>query len=159
MLAGASNSLNASFISTCSKAEKAALRLIARAEQTSFGLAVKLERKGFEAAVVREVIEQLLDRKLLDDERFAELWIRSCLVRKAPSPIWLQASLMKRGIDRDSSLRAIKKVLDYDTEYALLLKYIEKMDVSKNKKQINLKTKLKSEGFSYETLERIFNSK
>ena len=131
-LAGASSSPSASFIAenpidkenftaSCSKAEAIALRLIARAEQTSFGLKAKLERRGFEAAVIKEVIEQLLNRELLNDERFAGLWIRSCLNRKALSPLRLLASLRKRGIDRHSSLKAMEKVLDHETEYALLL--------------------------------------
>ncbi|MCL2128065.1 MAG: regulatory protein RecX, partial [Treponema sp.] len=38
------------FASSCLRAEKAALRLIARAEQNVFGLARKLEKRGHDAA-------------------------------------------------------------------------------------------------------------
>ena len=122
-------------------------------------MALKLERRGFDRAVTQEVISRLFDRKLLNDQRFAELWIQSCLNRKTVSPLWLLVSLGRRGIDRDSSLKALKAVLDHETEYALLLKYLEKMDISKKKKPGNLKSHLKYEGFSYEVLEKIFNSK
>ena len=109
--------------------------------------------------MVQVVISGLLERGLLNDERYAELWIRSCLTRKAPSPLWLLVSLGKKGIGRNSSLAAIKKVLDPETEYALLLKYMEKMDISKEEKPSRLKSLLKYQGFSNEVLELFFNYK
>jgi len=138
------------FNAACNKAEKAALRLIARAEQNSFGLMVKLEKNGFDRTVIRAVISGLLDRGLLDDERYAMLWLRSRLAKKAQSPKWLLNSLRKRGIDRHSSQRALAKVLDSDTEYSLLLRYIGEKE---NLNSWN-RPKLKHEGFSLEALER-----
>ena len=146
------------FAARCYLAEKAALRLIARAEQNSLGLTAKLERRGYDASVVKAVISRLLGRNLLNDERYAELWIRSCLARKTQSPLWLLASLQKRGIDRDTAKRTIKKVLDEETEYSLLLKYIEKIDILDNNIKNGSKTKLKCEGFSPEILNRFFDS-
>ena len=145
---------------SCSRAEEIALRLIARAEQNSLGLMAKLERKGFDTAVIREVISGLLDRGLLNDERYAELWLRSRLIKQVKSPNWLLFSLKKRGIDRNSSAEALEKVLDPDTEYTLLLKYMEKLENTKafkDKKDFSLRTLLKHEGFSIETLDRYFN--
>ena len=49
------------------RAEKAALRLIARAEQCSGGLARKLEKRGCTAASVSAVILQLCELDLLND--------------------------------------------------------------------------------------------
>jgi len=141
------------FTALCYKAEEAALRLIARAEQNSFGLMVKLERKGFDTTVIKAVISGLLDHGLLDDERYAALWLRSRLVKKAQSPKWLIVSLRKKGIDRHSSHKALEKVLDPDAEYALLLRYIAEQ---KSKDSCN-KAKLKYEGFSSEVLERYFD--
>ena len=146
------------FAAGCYKAEKVALRLIARAEQSSLSLTAKLEKRGIEIAVAKTVIALLLDRKLLDDARYAELWVRSCLTRKTPSPLWLLASLGKKGIDRDSSRSAIQKVLDEETEYTMLLKYIEKMDIlDKNGAKGGLKAHLKYQGFSIETITRFFD--
>ena len=67
------------FAAACYKAEKAAARLIARAEQNSFGLAAKLERRGHDTRAVKAVISVLSDRNLLDDARYAERWILSRL--------------------------------------------------------------------------------
>ena len=146
------------FAAECNKAEKIALNLIARAEQNSLGLTFKLEKRGIEAAVAKSVVSGFLEKNLVNDERYAGLWIRSCLARKTPSPLWLLAALQKRGIDRETSQKTIKKALDEETEYSLLLKYIKKMDILDNNNKGWLKTRLKFEGFSPEILDRYFGS-
>ena len=132
------------FTAACNKAEKVALRLIARAEQNRLGLTAKLEKRGFDAAVTKAVVSSLLDRNLLSDERYAELWLRSRLSSgKKLSPLWLRSSLAKRGIDINSSKKALKTVLDPETELLLLEKYLGTSAQSR----IN-KAQLKREGFS-----------
>ena len=147
------------FAAVCYQAEKTSLRLIARAEQSSFGLVAKLERRGFGANAAKAVVSCLLKRNLLDDERYAELWIRSRLtITKAPSPQWLLAALSKRGISRNSSSKAIEKVLDPETEYNLLLRYLSKARHPKRKKAFSTRVQLKHEGFSSAALDRYFDS-
>jgi len=143
------------FTASCLKAEKIAEKLIARAEQNSFALSAKLDKKGFETAVVKTVISGLLDRGLLNDQRYAELWLRSRLGKKARSPRILLLSLRKKGIDRHSSQKALDKVLDSDTEYTLLLKYVETLEESEISA---LRSLLKFEGFSLESVTRYFDN-
>ena len=146
------------FAAACYRAEKAALRLIARAEQNSLALTAKLERRKFDADVARAVVSRLLEQDLLDDGRFAERWVRSRLaVRKPPSPQGLLAALGKRGIDRKSSLKALDKVLDSQTEYELLLKYLERTQFPQGKRIFSLRAQLKHEGFSSAALDRYFD--
>jgi regulatory protein len=141
----------------CYRAEKAALRLIARAEQNSMGLSAKLEHRGFAARVVKAVVSRLLDRNLLDDQRYAELWIRSRLsTRKRVSPRWLEISLGRKGIDRTSLRNALKNALDPETEYNLLENYIENTSLPGNGTG-SLRSNLKHEGFSIELIERYFD--
>jgi len=142
------------FAALCYGVEKAALRYIARAEQNSLFLTAKLERKHPEL-VVKKVISHLLDLNLINNERYAELWVRSRL-SQGKSPRWLLASLGKRGINRNSSLNALKKVLDPETEYKLLLKYFEKIGVGEQESAAIPRARLKSEGFSNATLDRNF---
>ena len=147
------------FTASCNKAEEAALRLIARAEQNSLGLIAKLERKEFDTNVIKAVISGLIERGLLNDERYAELWLRSRLAKKIQSPKSLLISLRKRGIDRNSAKKALEKVLDEDAEYALLLQYLEKLEKtppSKAKKVPSQRAQLKYEGFSALSLDRYF---
>ena len=147
------------FAASCYRVEKAALRLIARAEQNSLGLTAKLGRRGYDRAVVNAVISGLQNRNLLNDRRYAEHWIRSRLASgNAKSPRWMRASLGKRGIDRNSSAGALDEVLDPETEYTLLLKYIEKGRIGKKEKADLFKSKLKFEGFSSAVLSRYFDN-
>ena len=145
------------FDADCIKAEKIALRLIARAEQSVAGLTAKLEKRGVDPSIARQVISGLLEKKLLDDTRYAERWVHAHLwVKKALSPLWFLVSLEKRGVNRETCLTAINKVLDEDTEYSLLLKFIDRMDVSIKKTSL-FRIKLKREGFSPEALNRFFD--
>ena len=147
------------FAAACYLAEKAALKLIARAEQNSMGLTAKLEQRGHKTAAVKAVVLRLLDRNLLNDERYSELWLRSRLSRgKRISPRWLLVSLGKRGIDRNSSHRALQKVLNPETEYTLLLKYVEKTGVPGDEKEEIPRAWLKCEGFSSAVLDKYFCS-
>ena len=145
------------FAASCYKVEKAALRLIARAEQNSLGLTAKLGRRFSDSAAVKAVVSRFLDRNLLDDGRYAERWIRSHLSGNR-SPRWLLVSLAKRGIPRGVSLDALETVLDPETEYIQLLNYLEKTGFPKHKGRISLRAQLRFEGFSPAALDRYFDA-
>ena len=145
--------------SACFRAEKTALRLIARAEQCSAGLSRKLEKRGYERVCVNAVISRLLDLRLLDDCRFAQLWLESRL-RLARSPRRLLIALCARGVDRGDADAAIKAVLDDDAEFSLLARFVKKQ--ARKIRNIgddtrSLKYMLKSEGFSLTAIERFLN--
>ncbi|GHV95411.1 hypothetical protein AGMMS50293_17310 [Spirochaetia bacterium] len=158
------------FASACLRAEKAALRLIARAEQSVFGLSRKLERRGCTPACTRAVISRLIDLELLDDRRFARLWLETRLLRPA-SPRRLFGGLRARGIDHDDAESALKAVLDDETEQALLARFAAKQRRSRAFRNAEtkaaeyrwgfdalrtLKFLLKSEGFSTGAIQRYF---
>ncbi|MDR0444412.1 MAG: recombination regulator RecX [Treponema sp.] len=141
------------FASECLRAEKAALRLITRAEQCTSGLSRKLEQKRHSAACVNAVLSQLTELKLVDDSRFARLWLESRL-RLARSPRRLQSALANRGIDRETAQTALKTVLNEETEQLLLSRFAEKRLRKTDERQ--LKYLLKSEGFSREAINQYF---
>ena len=146
------------FASLCLRAEKIALRLIARAEQHSRGLTAKLERRGFKADVASAVVHNFQNRNMLDDRRYAERWIRSRLnLKKAPTPRWLYSSLGKRGIDRAEVKAAMGAVLDPETEFFLLQKYQERNKSPDSDKSGYIKFFLKNEGFSSTAIERFLD--
>jgi regulatory protein len=116
------------FAAACYRAERAALRLIARAEQTETGLSLKLEHRGHDRESVSAVVSRFVSLGLINDERYAGLWIRSRLARasgKVPSPRKLSAALRNRGIDSSTVRKVLKKTLDTETELALLSRYME----------------------------------
>jgi regulatory protein len=171
--AAASNSLNVSVIteaveetallqtSACLRAEKAALRLIARAEQCSAGLTRKLEKRGHETACVKTVISRLIELKLLDDSRFVRLWLGSRL-HFARSPRQLLFALCRRGIERDDAETGLKTALDEETEFTLLTrfakKYPRKFYITEKNTVRSLKYLLKNEGFSLAVIEQFLEN-
>ena len=139
------------FASACLRAEKAALKLIARAEQTCLGLSRKLEKRGHKAACIRAVISRLTGLGLVNDRRFARLWLESRL-RLTRSPRRLLSALCGRGIDRDDAGAALKTVLDEETEFALLSRFAKKH--SKKNEGRSMKYMLRNEGFSRQAIQK-----
>jgi len=138
----------------CLRTEKAALRLIARAEQNSSGLRYKLEKRGHEVSCINTVIEKLTSLNLVDDSRYAKFWLQSRL-HLARSPRRLLAGLCGRGIPRGEAEAAIKNVLNDETELSLLERFAKKYSRKiKNKRE--LKIFLKGEGFSAQIIEQFF---
>ena len=152
----------------CPRAEKAALRLIARAEQSYSGLSRKLEKRGYEKDCIDRVLSVLVEMRILDDHRFVRLWLESRLSRRTDSPRRLLSSLCARGIERDDAQSGLKTALDTETEWELLTRYVKKLEKSKSFRKGTavstssrgtrpvrpLKLILKSEGFSPRTIQR-----
>jgi regulatory protein len=138
------------FAAACFRAERTALRLVARAEQTVRGLSRKLDRRGFDSACVQAVLRRLGELGVVDDRRFASLWVQARLARRGESPRRLLTGLRGRGIGRDDAEAAVKPALDFQNESALLGKYIEKFHLVPDAEDggQSLKRRLKSEGFS-----------
>ncbi|MDR0390166.1 MAG: recombination regulator RecX [Spirochaetaceae bacterium] len=114
------------FAASCYRAERAALRLIARAEQCSLGLSGKLEKRGHDPSCIKEVMVRLHDLGIVDDRRFAERWLGARLSRSADTPLGLKAKLCRRGIAPRTAAGAIKACLVAETEKKLLERYIQK---------------------------------
>ena len=131
------------------------MRLIARAEQTQKGFTLKLKRRGCEDDCIQAVVTKLVDLGLLNDERYAERWLRAKISRKTgkiASPRLLSAALSSRGIGREDQKSAFERILDEEAEYNLLLYYMEK--VIKLPKGYSVKSHLKYEGFSSDIINR-----
>jgi regulatory protein len=152
------------FAASCYRAERAALQLAARAEQTSFGVSRKLEHKGHDSACIRAVIAHLTDLDIISDKRYAELWLRSRIRRglnassSAPaSPRKLVTGLRGRGIAGDTAQGALKAALDLESELTLLRKYVEKSCPECTGKDPSVRQRLKFEGFSTAALQRFWD--
>jgi len=150
------------FASECLRAEKVALRLVARAEQCSFGLTRKLKKRGYEAVCISAVITRLLELNFIDDARYAQLWMQSRL-RLARSPRRLIVSLCGRGIDKDDAEAVLKTVLDEETEYTMLRRFLKKSSRKTAARNENsnglrsLKHLLKNEGFSSQVIQKFID--
>ncbi len=77
-----------------------ALRLLARREHSELELRHKLATRKFSDAVIDAVLAGLLDEGLLNNRRFAEIYVRGRFER-GYGPAKIQAELRERGIEGD----------------------------------------------------------
>lgn len=68
--------------------------------------------KGFDSGIIKGVISDFEDAGLLDDEKFAELWIKDRNKRKPKGDFALKRELQKKGVDE----KYIKKALELTDE-------------------------------------------
>jgi len=97
------------FAGECFRTERAALRLIARAEQASFALARKLERKGYAEAAIRMVMKRLEVLRLVDDQRLRNSGLRiDCFDDSGGTGKTFRRLLQARGINRRIAEAAVR---------------------------------------------------
>jgi regulatory protein len=99
----------------CASAEKAALRLVMRAEQCFAGLKRKLARRKHREEAVAAVLERLAALNLVNDSRYAELWLKSRIRRGSKAPRTLKLALREKGIDRLTAEEALNAALAAET--------------------------------------------
>lgn len=93
----------------CFRAEKQALSLIARAEQSRYGLFIKLKKKDFPTYAIKAALDFLEAKDYISDKRFATFWLQTHLISKPQGKKRLFVELQKRGIDTKTALLAIEQ--------------------------------------------------
>lgn len=89
-----------------------ATELLARAANSKSDLRRKLVQRGFGKETANMVLDAMEEEGTVDDERFAESWLRSTLRRKNASNAALSAGLAGRGVSPDVARRALETVLE-----------------------------------------------
>ncbi|MDR1362984.1 MAG: RecX family transcriptional regulator [Spirochaetaceae bacterium] len=136
-----------------------ALHLVARAEQFSAGLLLKLQKKGHSKTDSTAAVEKLTEIGMLDDNRYARLWLEARMKRRSESPRELSRALCGKGIRRSIAAAALKSILsDEDEEpvpsceLALLRRFMAKNGLNELT-SVNLRERLRFEGFTPEILD------
>ena len=97
------------------------VNLIRRSEQSSGGLYIKLKKKGFSESACRDAISKAESSGLLNDERFAEMWISSRLRRHPEGKSMIIAGLVSRGVSGSIAALTVEKYLiEEDLQEAVL---------------------------------------
>jgi regulatory protein len=129
------------------EAEHAALRLAARAEQTSAGLANKLLVRGYTKTAVAGALQKLTEENIVNDERYAAMWLESRLRYKAESPRALLEKLQAKNIPQKIARTVLRTIISGDAERELLKKYTARLGEAPSRES------LRAEGFSTDALD------
>lgn len=79
------------------QAPEVALRLLARREHSRQELSMKLRQRRVDAGVIDTVLDEFEEKGWLDDDRFAEVFVRQRM-DAGYGPLKIQADLQQRGI-------------------------------------------------------------
>lgn len=93
--------------------------ILSRRDHSEFEVRQKLRRKGFTVEQVDDTIAWLTEHRLLNDERFAALFVDNTLRFKAVGPRWLVLKLQQKGIHPDLIEPAVYGVIDDKREHEL----------------------------------------
>jgi regulatory protein len=117
-----------------------ALNLLARREHSQQELQAKLLAKAFDAAIITQVLEQLVAKDLLSDARFAELYTEQ-RSRKGYGPAKIRQELHQRGVSAGLIEQMLAIHANSWQEYARLAwgKYLRTHSVPEQPKELALK--------------------
>ncbi len=139
------------------EAEKKALALLSRAEQSSYMLGLKLEARGFSKKAVRSALDRLRSEGTLSDSRFAEAYAASRLSRRPEGPASILAALRERGIDVDEAKTAIAAVLGPEERASALARAAEKEAERAGANRDSVRRRLRALGFASGEISEYFD--
>lgn len=137
-------------------AERAALRLIALREHSRAELSAKLAKRDFRDKVTAPVLDRLAEAGLLDDARFAELWVESRLARKVEGPSVLIARLRARGVSRETARAAANRAAGGELEVLLVERFLAAEGGTPSLDDPELRRRLLKAGFSLSAVREAF---
>ncbi|GAB1482396.1 hypothetical protein MASR2M78_12110 [Treponema sp.] len=105
-------------------AEYRAMRLLALREHSRQALLLKLRKRDIDEQAAKKALDRLEDLGLLDDRRFAELWVQTRIGRKLEGPRILEAGLRLRGVSTETARAAVRRVLSEEDEIQRIVAYL-----------------------------------
>ena len=143
------------------KAKEFALKLLSFRPRSRKELKDRLKKKGFEQEAIEQTLNRLEELNLIDDHKFASMWVEEKLRYRPTGRRVLEQELYLKGIDKDIISEVLDKVYSDIDEKDLALKLFEKrkkqyakLDEDVAKRRIN--NLLLRRGFSYQTVASIF---
>jgi len=144
-----------------SQAKEFALKLLSFRPRSKKELEDRLKKKGFVGGVIEQTLNRLEELNLIDDQKFASMWVEEKLRYRPTGRRVLERELYLKGIEKDIIQEVLDKVYSGLDEKELALKILEKkkkqyakLDEDVAKRRIN--NLLLRRGFSYQTIASIF---
>ncbi|MEO0075424.1 MAG: RecX family transcriptional regulator [candidate division WOR-3 bacterium] len=141
------------------QARNYAFRLLSYRMRTSKEIKERLMKRKYSEIVIQDVLAELNSLGLIDDEKFAENFVRDRLNFALKGKQMIFAELIKKGINEEVIKNALKSISDQQEESACL-KLIRKYEpryrnLAKIKRQQRIYSLLNRRGFSYATIKKV----
>lgn len=133
-------------------AELTALRLVALREHSRYLLRMKLRQRKCSEHSISLVVDRLTQFGLVDDERFARLWVESRIASKCESRAKLFGGLVDRGISRDTAERVLRFCDDEESEVRRAKKMMDKIAKGAPTRDPAVLKKVRAAGYSEKTI-------
>ena len=134
-----------------------ALDILSRREHSKQELKLKLSAKFEDINLIRDAIDRLEKNNLLNDSRFAEMYV-SIRKRKGFGPKRISYELSNKGIEESVSNQIISAEGAWEDAALMVFKKKYKEGVSEDTKvKLKQKSFLQNRGFSFKEIESVFS--
>jgi len=103
-----------------------AVKLLASRSYSVRKLKDKLKTRGYEREEIEQAIAKLIERRLLDDQRFAEGFVRTRLESHPRGRMALTRDLLSRGVSGSVARATVDHAVDADQEFQLARELVER---------------------------------
>ncbi|HHZ01945.1 MAG TPA: recombination regulator RecX [Tissierellia bacterium] len=121
----------------------------------------KMQDKGFDPQLIDDAINELKEKKYLDDEKYCEMFIRHKINISKDGVRKIKEALYFKGIDREVIEEKLANISEEDEEeraYLLGVKKLHRISEGDSwKKRMKLSNYLLGKGFEYDVVNRTVN--
>lgn len=136
------------------------LWLLSKRDRSVGEIRQKMVEKEFGREEIDKTVAFLLDKKFLDDERFARNFVRNQLIMKPQGKYILQQKLRTKKIDKkiiDETLETLSSTDEEGLAEEAAKKFIQKRNIPKEKVYEKVGRHLVSRGFNWEVIKMVLD--
>jgi len=138
-----------------SKARNKAFKLLSYRERTIKEIEDRLRKNDFSEEVIKAVVDFLLEKDYLNEERFAEMWIRSRKKHHPRGRKLIYKELKNKGVNQKIINSALNQYLSNQEEIDMA-EYLKdkwlRRRTEEDSSSYKLKNYLANKGFSYDLI-------
>lgn len=141
-----------------SQARNKAFKLLSYRERTIKEIKDRLRKKEYKEEVIAEVVDYLLENDYLNEDRFAEMWIRSRKKHHPRGKKLIYKELRIKGVDDKIINSALNQYLS-DQEELEMAEYLKdkwlRRRTDEDSSSYKLKNYLANKGFNYDLIYKV----
>jgi len=136
------------------EALKKAYHYLKYRERSKYEIKKKLEEEGFNRGIVKDAIEKLLEKNIVNDKRFTQMYVEDSIRIKKRGPHRIRKELKELGIEEYIITDTLKDFREdfLETLGTIIKDYISSKALDESE-LLKLKRKLYRKGFSTEDIE------